>query len=122
MKKLITLSIVFATSLAFGHSMSPQYFGGAQNPVQGMTTTGFVIVPIKVSTGNPATIEISIDGKRQYAFDLAKYGRKQIEVPVTLDKPNQVETHEVCSVSKQGISSTKLCTTVKAYWIHKNEN
>ena len=106
------------TSLfASAHSMSPIFYGGAENALESITLSGVVLVPISVGSHQRQHFLITVDDE-DYKKILVEAGNEtSLEVPVKLFQPNHVELHRVCSIGLGEGFNTRICTRVKAYWL-----
>lgn len=107
---------------AQAHSHSPTNFGGPENPIDAITTTGVVTIPIAIGNLNqfPQAYEVYVDDELVgTTSEVAPNLYRKLPIPVTLDTPNTPEVHKVCSVSvaRDGdMFRSKICTKAKLYW------
>ena len=120
MKKLLTIAALLATSTAYSHSMSPISFGGKDDPMNAISLSGVVVVPIVVGSKSAKDFLITVDDEEIEQIHVANNSKFKANIPVKLNKPNTVETHLVCSIGLGKTFNTKICTKVKAYWLKKD--
>ena len=99
--------------------MSPVTFGGKENPMQSITVTGVVMVPIEVSSEVPKEFIIEVNGMEFETIKVGAHSKVKTIVPVRLNHPNVVENHKICSIGQGLTLKTKICTKVKAYWLQE---
>ncbi len=121
MNKLITIAALVASSTAYSHSMSPISFGGKDDPMNAISLSGVVVVPITVGSKSAKDFLITVDGEEIDQIHVSAGGKSKAKIPVKLNEPNKVETHKVCSVGLGTTFNTKICTKVKAYWLKKDK-
>ena len=120
MKTLITLTALFSSSVIWAHSMSPITFGGKDDPMNAISLTGVVIVPITVGSATSKEFLITVDGEEIDKIRVGANGKSKASIPVKLNTPNTVENHKICSVGLGTTFNTKICTKVKAYWLKED--
>ena len=125
MKIALVILTLLASGFANAHSQTPSDFGGAKAPLDAITITGVVEVPITVGNLNKyvQSYEITVDGKVAGKVTIGSRLFRKLQVPVKLHKPNTPETHEVCSVSAAGEGAmfrTRICTKAQLYWLDRS--
>ena len=120
MNKLVTILSLIASASAFSHSMSPVSYGGKDDPLNAITLTGYVVVPITVGSSTGKDFVITVDDEEVDEVYVAAGSKSRASIPVKLNEPDQVETHHVCSIGMGETFNTKICTKVKAYWLKKD--
>lgn len=121
--KIIAL-IVLSFNIVFGHSQTPSKFGGSDNRLDSITTKQIKVVPITVQNLNsfPQQYYIEVNGKNIGKTELLEYNQsRKLNVPISINQPNQLEVHKVCTVSiaqsKDELFNTKICTKAYLYWV-----
>lgn len=117
MKTITTLAALLAATNVYSHSMSPIEFGGKDDPLNAITVTGYVVVPIAVGSDVKRDFLITVDGQEIDRMTVEAGQKKKAKIPVNLNKPNTVENHKVCSIGIGTSINTRICTRVKAYWL-----
>ena len=119
MKRILSLAALLLASTAHSHSMSPISFGGKDKPLESITLSGVVSVPITVGSKTGKDFLITVDGEEIDRLYVAAGGKSKATIPVKLFEPNTVENHKICSIGLGETFNTKICTKVKAYWLVK---
>ena len=112
--------MLLAAANAYSHSMSPITWGGKDQPLESISVTGLVVVPITVSSRITQDFIITVDGQEVERIKISKDQRRQADIPVKLNESNRVEKHEVCSIGIGLSVNTRICTLVKAYWLQRS--
>lgn len=120
MKKLIAVAALVATFTAYGHTMSPIFFGGKNDPMNSISLTGVVVVPITIGSKSAKDFLITVDEEEVDQIHVPADEKRKASIPVKLNNPNTVEEHKVCSLGLGKTFNTKICTRVKAYWLKKD--
>ena len=115
--KIFTVGFIslFAT-MANAHWMSPVSWGGKDN-LNSISIDGFVSVPVTIGSNTPKDIEIYIDGNLFSRFKVSENQKVTTKIPVKLSKSGVVEYHKICSLGVGNTFNTKICATVKAFWL-----
>lgn len=119
MKKLALITTLIVSTNALSHSMSPVLFGGKDDPLNSISLTGYVVVPISVGSSTGKDFVITVDDEEVDKVYVSAGSKVRASIPVNLNEPNKVETHHVCSIGMGTTFNTKICTKVKAYWLKK---
>ena len=113
--KILPLVLLF-TSAAHAHWMSPVSWGGRDN-LNSITINGVVRVPVTVGSSTLKDIEIYVDGNLFSKFKVGENQKVTQTIPVKLSKVGEVERHKICSLGYGSTINTKICATVKAFWL-----
>ncbi|WP_339386697.1 hypothetical protein [Vibrio caribbeanicus] len=119
MKSIFTIAMLLTAANACGHSMSPITFGGKDKPLESISVTGSVVVPITVGSEITQDFIITVDGQEVDRLQIDEGQYRQADIPVKLNEPNRLEKHEVCSIGVGLSINTRICTQVKAYWLQR---
>ena len=119
MRSIFTIAVFSAATNAYSHSMSPITFGGKDKPLESISVTGSVVVPITVGSEITQDFIITVDGEEVDRLKIDKGQRRKADIPVKLNQPNRVEKHEVCSIGIGLSINTRICTQIKAYWLQR---
>lgn len=108
------------------HSQTPTKFGGQDDKLNTISTKQIKIVPITIQNLNNYAqkyhllVNNQIIGKSN---QLIKNQIYKVNIPVKINKPNQLEVHIICSLSiannEKEMFRTKICTKAYLYWVKK---
>lgn len=123
MKYLYLMLIIWNINL-LAHSQTPTKFGGQDDKLNTISTKQIKIVPITIQNLNNYAqkyhllVNNQIIGKSN---QLIKNQIYKVNIPVKINKPNQLEVHIICSLSiannEKEMFRTKICTKAYLYWV-----
>jgi hypothetical protein len=121
MRKLFLL--LGTAGAIFAHSQVPITFGGEKNKLDSISLTQIKLVPISVQNLNNYKQKYSISVNNKVIGTtsfIAKNELKNIKVPVTIDKANDLALYKICTTSiptnNKEMFNTKICTKAYLYW------
>jgi len=109
----------------YAHSQTPIIYGGKEDKFDSISLTQTKIVPISIQNLNnfKQKYSITINGEPvgRTSFIL-KGERRNIKIPVKIQKPNKLKTYKICTTSipnNKEMFNTKICTKAYLYWAKK---
>jgi len=125
MKYLYLILIVSSLNL-WAHSQTPTKYGGKNDKLNSISMKQIKVVPITIQNLNKYSQKYSILVDEKEIGKTTKLIKNQIlkiNVPVKINKNNQLEVHTICTLSipnnEKEMFRTKICTKAYLYWIKK---